>query len=377
MVRALTIRFAAKAVRNWHEMTSTNCLPSPCTLPEGEGLVEKVISCQFLSAVAGVLIGFSAPATAASLDPATFDEYVGITGGTISGVDSSVAESVNLIVTNEQSDDRGSGDGFSRASGALPVVAEVGMNIFGSVNLSGIGGTVTTLTRYQFAVEPLEAGLPTTVPVRLSMAGYVSVDTSLTESIGRTFARITTPAGQFEAHNYDAQGAYEGVFSFNETRSIDVTADAAQTISMHVSSHGEGSGTGFFYSSYAYVDPLIEIDPAFAFHDQFHIVYSSGITGVIGDANADGVVDIFDINLVSSNWGTAGPTGDVNSDGVVDIFDINLISSHWGAMAGGATVVAEPSTLILAAAAVAVAIAARGRIRRVGGAASGFAKKTT
>ena len=67
-----------------------------------------------VSAVAVILIGFSVPATAATLDPATFDEYVGITGGTILGADLAIAELVNLSITNEQNGDRGSGDGFSR-----------------------------------------------------------------------------------------------------------------------------------------------------------------------------------------------------------------------------------------------------------------------
>ena len=49
---------------------------------------------------------------------------------------------------------------------------------------------------------------------------------------------------------------------------------------------------------------------------------------------------------MSANWGTAGPQGDVNGDGIVNIFDINLISSQWGAT--GATAVPEPTTLILA-----------------------------
>ena len=118
------------------------------------------------------------------------------------------------------------------------------MNIFGSSNPSGIGGTAVTVIRYQFAVEPLAAGLPATVPIQLSMAGYVSVDTSPTGSIGaigHTFARINTPAGQFQAQNYDAQGSYEGVFDFSETRAINVTADTAQTIVMQVNSHGQGS----------------------------------------------------------------------------------------------------------------------------------------
>jgi len=51
-----------------------------------------------------------------------------------------------------------------------------------------------------------------------------------------------------------------------------------------------------------------------------------------GDVNQDRVVNIFDLNYVSSNWGTPGgsPNGDLNGDGVVNIFDINGLSSYWG-----------------------------------------------
>ena len=81
----------------------------------------------------------------------------------------------------------------------------------------------------------------------------------------------------------------------------------------------------------------------------------TGVTATIipGDVNFDGVVNIFDINLVSANWGTpGGPTGDANGDGNVDIFDINLISANWTPTggAGSAAAVPEPSTFGLAAA---------------------------
>jgi hypothetical protein len=82
-----------------------------------------------------------------------------------------------------------------------------------------------------------------------------------------------------------------------------------------------------------------------------------------GDINLDGIVDIFDINSVSSNWSTAGPQGDANGDGIVNIFDINLISSNWGAT-GGATAVPEPAAFLLALPA-ALALAAVGRRRGV------------
>ena len=69
---------------------------------------------------------------------------------------------------------------------------------------------------------------------------------------------------------------------------------------------------------------------------------------LLGDANFDGIVNIFDINLVSAHWGEGGPVGDANGDMTVNIFDINLISSHWNEVRGGAaTPVPEPSTLLL------------------------------
>ena len=70
-------------------------------------------------------------------------------------------------------------------------------------------------------------------------------------------------------------------------------------------------------------------------------------TPLAGDVNIDGVVNIFDINLVSAHWNETGPTGDANGDRIVNIFDVNLISSHWTPTGGTATAVSEPSALVL------------------------------
>jgi Dockerin type I domain len=86
-----------------------------------------------------------------------------------------------------------------------------------------------------------------------------------------------------------------------------------------------------------------------------------------GDVNFDGVVSIFDINLVSSNWNMAGPVADANGDHTVNIFDVNLISSHWGDSiygGSGAMTVPEPSGIVLAALAGVGMIAFRHRRSR-------------
>jgi len=64
------------------------------------------------------------------------------------------------------------------------------------------------------------------------------------------------------------------------------------------------------------------------------------------DVNADGIVNIFDINWISAHWDETGPEGDANGDGAVNIFDINLVSDNWTPTAS-ATAVPEPATIAL------------------------------
>lgn len=51
--------------------------------------------------------------------------------------------------------------------------------------------------------------------------------------------------------------------------------------------------------------------------------------GLPGDVNFDGLVNVFDINIISSDWNTAGPVGDANYDGIVNIFDLTLVGMNW------------------------------------------------
>ncbi|MCC6681036.1 MAG: exo-alpha-sialidase [Phycisphaeraceae bacterium] len=72
------------------------------------------------------------------------------------------------------------------------------------------------------------------------------------------------------------------------------------------------------------------------FHDAnfmtFHrISYSSLLTP--GDANADGVINLADLQILSNNWlsGSANRNqADFNGDGVVNLADLQILGDHWG-----------------------------------------------
>lgn len=63
------------------------------------------------------------------------------------------------------------------------------------------------------------------------------------------------------------------------------------------------------------------------------IVHGNGSFG-IGDFNQDGVVDVSDLLLLLSLWGSCpgspGCAGDLNNDGVVDTSDLLILLANWG-----------------------------------------------
>jgi subtilisin family serine protease len=49
-----------------------------------------------------------------------------------------------------------------------------------------------------------------------------------------------------------------------------------------------------------------------------------------GDVTADDTINIFDLALVASQYGSSDPLTDVNADGIVNIFDLTLVASNFG-----------------------------------------------
>ncbi|MEM6749810.1 MAG: dockerin type I domain-containing protein [Planctomycetota bacterium] len=82
-----------------------------------------------------------------------------------------------------------------------------------------------------------------------------------------------------------------------------------------------------------------------------------------GDANADGVVDLLDFDVLAQNFGAStangAANGDFNADGVVDLLDFDILAQNFGA--SSPSTIPEPTSLAI----LALAGAAGLRRRRV------------
>ena len=88
-------------------------------------------------------------------------------------------------------------------------------------------------------------------------------------------------------------------------------------------------------------------------------------TGLLpGDANADGMVDLVDLDILGQNFGTtSGATvgeGDFNGDGMVDLVDLDILGQNFGAGVG-AFATPEPASVVLLLSLVGAGAAVRRR----------------
>jgi hypothetical protein len=93
--------------------------------------------------------------------------------------------------------------------------------------------------------------------------------------------------------------------------------------------------SGFAYGNYtvrAYASPVQgETDTA-----DNTLTFGNVHVGIVGDVNADGMVDVYDLILVSSAFGSSqtkkewNPNADINNDNIIDIYDLILVASHFG-----------------------------------------------
>ena len=72
-----------------------------------------------------------------------------------------------------------------------------------------------------------------------------------------------------------------------------------------------------------------------------------------GDANEDGSVDVSDLGILATNYGTTTGMGwgqgDFNEDGAVDVSDLGVLATNYGTSTAATSAVPEPSVLMLLA----------------------------
>ena len=82
------------------------------------------------------------------------------------------------------------------------------------------------------------------------------------------------------------------------------------------------------------------------------IVYITGIAGLPGDANDDGVIDATDYITVKQNFGMTGADWSQGNftgvDGTVDWADLQILMANFGTRSiGGAPAAPEPGSVML------------------------------
>jgi autotransporter-associated beta strand protein len=143
--------------------------------------------------------------------------------------------------------------------------------------------------------------------------------------------------------------AITGGLTLGAASVLDIQGNLATTVTHVIATYNPGSLVGTF------------ADATDATTHGYNVVYENSqitLDELDGDANHDGVVNIFDVNLVSANWDPTGPVGafapgNINHDTTVNIFDINLISANWNHVATNGGVahsqpVPEPSSVVIA-----------------------------
>lgn len=167
--------------------------------------------------------------------------------------------------------------------------------------------------------------------------------------LGRGVNQFEVSVGVVEGGPFTSLGTFTldmapgvGDVDFSETFNLD--EDGVRFVKFDILSNHNGV-------SYPAVGG--EIDAAFVGLSEVQFFGLATASGVPGDTNGDGNVDLNDLNNVRNNFGTAGPVGSTPGDafpfdGNVDLDDLNGVRNNFGTISGGAAAVPEPGTLALA-----------------------------
>ncbi|WP_255196396.1 DUF7282 domain-containing protein [Halorarius litoreus] len=166
---------------------------------------------------------------------------------------------------------------------------------------------------------------------RFNGTAYVPVN--LPPELNATLVSTVVNEGQpvkVRAEATDSDGNVTTV-SLHDPNGTELDSESCESVCLHTLSatpnfhtwNGSGYGTTTVYTV------AVDDDGADATRELTFKVYTAG------DANGDGVVDIFDASTIGTAWNAQrgdaaySDAADQNNDGVVDIFDASILGTNW------------------------------------------------
>ena len=182
---------------------------------------------------------------------------------------------------------------------------------------SEVGGTVTTGVSTGNSVSGILLETPTANPAPGGYTSAQNVKVSLTGGAGTQSIQYTTNSGVLTCSSGTTYSTPIAVTTDTTIQAISCYPNGfasdpvnfAYVISAAATGGNSGGNSGASYGS--------GIPPASSNNADF---------------NGDGKVDITDLNILSTNWGSTNAThstGDANGDGKVGILDLNILATQW------------------------------------------------
>lgn len=159
---------------------------------------------------------------------------------------------------------------------------------------------------------------------------------------------ITSPSASLVGDGYDGLGVAGWQPGLNQSGAVLSESNLLGSTSIGV---GASFPLGDIFSLDGLNDLVFEFHVAGGGSIRGTVEYFDEPVGQVGDTDADGDVDLDDLNAVRNNFGSEGPVGGtpgdaVPFDGKVDLDDLNGVRNNFGA--AGSSAVPEPSTAALA-----------------------------
>jgi hypothetical protein len=147
-----------------------------------------------------------------------------------------------------------------------------------------------------------------------------------------------TVIGQGYSMNITIKVKNYGIYdeTFNTTAYLNTMALQTQTVTLESAASTTitftWNTTGFAYGNYT-ISALVMLAPGETNGWTGPYTYGPVKVTIPGDINGDGVVDLKDLGIITSNWKKTVPPAPANADimdvGIINLKDLGVVTGHW------------------------------------------------